>query len=301
MKKKLKIITMVSFLLVFANCSSDSEIKESGNNSIVEENDTFVNTSPTMFNRISSSNTVTFNTTDQQINSLSIAEAIFNNEISQWNNNIANISDNKLKIDLQASYGTSGAMTSLIDVADGAKYQLTFNLKFDEGFDWSRGGKVGFGFFIGDGVTGGNNLEATEQNKGGSFRVMWRKDTTGNPYFIPYVYYKGMSGQYGDDFDTYRYNNLLKNKWYRIRLTVHVNTLPEQKDGYAKMEVSSDFGENYTTVWEKNDMWWSGGTEPNLKVKKINFHVFRGGGNSTWDGNNGTQSIYFDTLSWERL
>lgn len=303
MKKKIKFFAMAFTLLFMFHCSPENTVIDESADEAVEDTDDNSNIiDSSLFQKITSNNTVTFNSSNQSLNTTSSAESIFGNDIQGWDSGIASISDNKLKIRLQAGAGTNGAMTSKINVGDGRKYRLKFNVKFEDGFDFSRGGKIGFGFFIGDGVTGGNNTQATQQNKGGSFRVMWRTDNGGSPYFIPYVYYKDMNGQFGDDFDSNRYNNITDNKWYTIRLTVFVNSHENLADGYAKMQVSSDFGNTYTKVWEKNNMRWSGNSSSsNRKVKEINFHLFRGGANSSWDGNNGTQSVYFDSLSWERL
>lgn len=41
-----------------------------------------------------------------------------------------------------------------IDVTDGSEYELHYDVKYHSQFDWIRGGKVGFGFKIGDGNTG---------------------------------------------------------------------------------------------------------------------------------------------------
>jgi hypothetical protein len=38
-----------------------------------------------------------------------------------------------------------------IDVVDGTEYEVSFKIKFGSNFDWSRGGKVGFGLHVGNG------------------------------------------------------------------------------------------------------------------------------------------------------
>ncbi len=294
MKKNLTLCAIVCTSLLILSCSTDNlEIEPA--EALELKDDTFTS------NRISSNNTVNFNLANQAINSEVTAETIFNNDISGWDNNVASISSNTLKIGLQAAAGTTGAMECRIDVSDNAKYELVFDVKFASGFDFSKGGKVGFGFAIGDGVTGGRNTEATVDNKGGSFRVMWRTDNGGAPYFHPYVYYKDMSGQFGTDFQSSKYNNVVANQWYRIRLTINVNTGTTSTNGVGKMEVSTNAGTSYTTVWNKTNIRWSGASTTNLKVKTLYFSTFRGGSDSTWNGGSGTQSIYFDNLSWKTL
>lgn len=294
MKKNFPFCAIVCAFLVSISCSTDNLEIEPYNAQEIKDN-------TVSFERISSNNTVSFTTTNQSINSETTAETIFNNDISGWDNNIASISSNKLKIALQEAAGTSGAMECRLNVSDNAKYELVFDVKFASGFDFSKGGKVGFGFAIGDGVTGGRNTEATIDNKGGSFRVMWRTDNGGAPYFHPYVYYKDMTGQYGTDFQSSRYNNVVANQWYRIRLTINVNTSSTSTNGVGKMEVSTNGGSSYTTVWNKTNIRWSGATTTNLKVKTLYFSTFRGGSDSSWEGSNGTQDIFFDNLSWKTL
>lgn len=306
MRKEMKFCVIICALLLMFNCSTESiKIDENFNELATETDDNSSVDDSKLFQKITANKSVTFNTSNKSIDTDAKAETIFGNELKGWNNSIASISDNKLKIRLQAKAGTKGAMTSRINVGDGSKYRLTFNVKFAKGFDFSKGGKVGFGFFIGEGVTGGKSEEATQENRGGSFRVMWRTDNlnNGKPYFYPYVYYKDMKGTHGSDFKTENNSYVIThNKWYRIRLTINVNTGANKSDGYAKMQVSSDFGENYTKVWENDNMRWTGNSkEVNRKVKDLSFHVFRGGADSSWDGEDGTQSVYFDSLSWERL
>ncbi len=131
---------------------------------------------------------------------------------------------------------------------------------------------------------------------------MWRRDTGGNPYFHPYVYYKDMSGQFGTDFQSSRFNNIVANQWYRIRLTIHVNTSSTATNGFGRMEVSTNGGASYTNVWEKSNIRWSGASlASDLKVKTLYFSTFRGGSDTTWNGNSGTQTIFFDNLSWRNL
>jgi hypothetical protein len=242
---------------------------------------------------------VNFNLPDGEVNTDASATTIFNSNVSGWDINLASISDNSLKITLPATAGTENGMECRIDAADNAKYELSFDVKFQSGFDFSKGGKLGFGFAIGAGVSGGRNTEATIDNLGGSFRVMWRTDN-GVPYFHPYIYYKDMQAQFGTDFESSKYKNIVADKYYRIRLTINVNTSPALANGYGKMEVSANGGAAYTTVWEKNDIRWSGGEVADLKVKTLYFSTFRGGKDSSWDGSS-AQSLYFDNLNWKTL
>src|SRR5438094_3849386 len=52
--------------------------------------------------------------------------------------------------------GTTGGVVAKTTIPNTAAYQLSFDMKFDPNFDFSWGGKVGFGMFIGEGNTGGD-------------------------------------------------------------------------------------------------------------------------------------------------
>jgi hypothetical protein len=50
-----------------------------------------------------------------------------------------------------------------IDISDGSAYELDYDVRFHSQFDFSRGGKIGFGFLVGDGNTGGPALRVLKQ------------------------------------------------------------------------------------------------------------------------------------------
>ena len=54
----------------------------------------------------------------------------------------------KLEKDLISN---EGGVIARIDISDGSEYELQYDVKYHSQFDWSRGGKVGFGFAIGEG------------------------------------------------------------------------------------------------------------------------------------------------------
>ncbi len=160
MSTKKTFFALVCSPFLMYNCTSDNL-----------ENDhtsTTANQNYPELGRISSVNNVTFTAANQAITSETSAETIFNNDISGWDN-VASINSNNLSVALQSATGTTGAMECRIDVSDNPKYELVFDVAFQSGFDFSKGGKVGFGFAVGDGVTGGRNTEATIDNRGGSF------------------------------------------------------------------------------------------------------------------------------------
>jgi len=81
--------------------------------------------------------------------------------------------DKQLRVRIPANTLSQGNIVN-IDVPDGTEYELSFKVKFGAGFDWSRGGKVGFGFHIGNGYTGCNKAD---NGLGGTARLMWYHST----------------------------------------------------------------------------------------------------------------------------
>jgi hypothetical protein len=249
--------------------------------------------------KVNSTNAVTFTAKDQNINSDAAAEIIFDNELESWDNDLVSINANRLKFALPQAAGSDIGFECRLDVTDDNQYQLYYDLKFDNDFSFAKGGKIGVGFAIGEGVSGGRNTEATIDNKGGSFRVMWRTTSDGSAYLHPYVYYKDMKTQFGTDYETSRYT-IVANTTYRVRLTIKTNSSATLANGLARMEVQPNGSTSYTKVWEKTNIRWSGSTDSNnRKIKTLYLSAFRGGSDNTWDGKNVTNAIFIDNLNWK--
>jgi hypothetical protein len=91
--------------------------------------------------------------------------------VSGWNNNRAMISDGTLRIKLEKNaLSGAGGIISATKIPEGSAYELDFDVRFHSQFDWSRGGKVGFGFGIGNRNTGCN---VPTDGAGGTLRLMW--------------------------------------------------------------------------------------------------------------------------------
>src|SRR5690606_14906890 len=154
-----------------------------------------------------------------------MAEADFGVPIEMnWQN--MEIVDNQARVRIPANTLSQGNIVN-IDVPDGTEYELSFKVKFGEGFDWSRGGKVGFGFHIGNGYTGCNKAD---DGLGGTARLMWynaigtkTNHVTTGTYFRPYVYYKDMPESCGDNFGK-QSKRITTNTWYTVKIRVKSNT-----------------------------------------------------------------------------
>lgn len=255
----------------------------------------------TLARAIYSNRTVNFNMSDQTYTS-SKAASDFGN-VGSWSSGEgdAYIRSNALRITLPANKKGSGhGMNSTVDVADGTEYELEFKVKFNNGFEWSRGGKIGWGFLTGGGVTGCNG-DGARAGQGGSFRAMWYSpdqqfgDTNGTAYFRPYAYYKGMTTDCGENFGAKwpTSSSLVTGTWYTVKMYYKRNTSNSASDGKLKMWV------NGNQVVSKSNIRW-GDSDGDRKVKKLYFQVFRGGSQDYWKAS--VESLMrFDYVKWKRL
>jgi hypothetical protein len=223
--------------------------------------------------------------------SISQATTDYKSPVNGWSDARMNISGGKLRTTLTRNVvGPDGGLVSWIDAPDASQYQLQFDIMFDSQFDFSAGGKVGYGFLIGDGNTGG---DPGWDGNGGSARIMWYKGWDGRVYFQPYIYYKDQPGQYGNDFGkTYpATGSIQRGTWYNVKMFFKANT-GSNTDGRIQLVI------NGTTVLDQAIRW----TTNDLKrlANRVTFETFRGGADASWtsatDGN-----IYFDNVSWSVL
>ncbi|QCX00978.1 hypothetical protein FGM00_12965 [Aggregatimonas sangjinii] len=170
-------------------------------------------------------------------------------------------------------------------------YKMKFQIKFDRYFDFDRGGKLGYGMFTGDGP-GGCRGDDAKNNKGGSFRVMWRGLGEGpNPNkcvvdndklitgeFFPYIYHKNMTDRCGEDFG--KKYSIVRNKWYTIVMEFKSNT-GSNANGVAKLSIGPSGSNNFTVVLDKRNMVWSTNPSKNF-VNVIKHNFFRGGAGASW-------------------
>ncbi|HUP11750.1 MAG TPA: hypothetical protein VM187_06050, partial [Niastella sp.] len=161
------------------------------------------------------------------------AAADFGN-VSGWNDSRTWISGGTSRIKLLANaLSGAGGVIANIDISDGTAYELDYDVRFHSQFDFSRGGKIGYGFLVGDGNTGG---DPGWDGNGGSLRLMWYQTDAGRVFFQPYVYYKDQPGEYGDSFGkSYPSSgSLSKGVWYHVHAYIKSNT-GSNTDGRAQI------------------------------------------------------------------
>ena len=226
------------------------------------------------------------------IYTLAQATADYKNPVNGWADTRMTMQGGKLKTTLTANVvGPAGGLVSWVDVQDASEFELSYDFMFDNNFDLSQGGKIGWGLLIGDGFTGG--VPGTNGD-GGSVRLMWYKAWSGAPVIIkPYIYYKDQPGQYGHDFGKAypSTGNIAKGVWHKVKMYVKCNT-GSNTNGRLKITI------NGTTLLDTPIRFTT--NDAKRLINRVTFETFRGGADASWttptDG-----SIFFDNLSWTPL
>lgn len=191
------------------------------------------------------------------------------------------IEDGSLKTTLIKNSATSASGLVVNSVLDDRyeSIEMEYKVKFQDGFDWSRGGKLP-GFSGGDGNTGNDKAD---DGRGWSVRLMWRE----NGKLIPYVYHYNQPETYGDKFDKSNLIYLEDNRWYTFKIKTTINT-GANKNGSLGIYVDG------VKLFTKSDICYA--TEDGKReVNKIRWAIFRGGSDSTWYSDY-TQHIFFDDV-----
>lgn len=276
-------MAMLIFFSVILGCSKDSS---EANQDIVASEKLLVNKSmaAAAAQAYPSNINTSFNHPDGSY-SYSEASSDFGMAVlTGWNEDRAYISGGWARATL-APNSVSNGLIAGADLSDGSAYEATFKVRFHSQFDWSRGGKVGFGFLIGEGNTG---CDIPTDGNGGSLRLMWYNN--GNRvYFQPYVYHRDMAGPCGDTFGrSYPTSgSLVKGNTYTVHLYVKSNT-GSTKNGWVQVLI------NGTTVLDQSIRWTT--NDAQRLIKRLSFHNFRGGKDVAVWGSSQTSYIYFDDL-----
>jgi len=213
--------------------------------------------------------------------------------VTGWKESRTIISNGTLRLKIEKNaLSSAGGIVANIDIEDGSEYEVQFKVKFHSEFDWSKGGKVGFGFRIGDGNTG---CDRADDGNGGSARMMWYTSDNGNVRFKPYLYYKDMPDQCGDNLvSSAAYpssGSIQKGIWYTIKIYVKSNT-GANTDGRVKFSVDGNVILDKAIRWTTNDS--------KRLINTLAFSTFRGGSTADWQSSTDGY-IYFDDLTWTKF
>lgn len=149
----------------------------------------------------------------------------------------------------------------------------TFDVYFEPGWHFSRGGKIA-GFHIGQGAASGGD----HSPDGASHRIMWQSDGGAISYIYPpkglqQVDRRLTDSGYGVGYfhDTFPGGTLKIGEWNHVEVGVRVNTFSGDKpnaDGAAYLHVNGKTG-------IQNSIRWS--AREDLKITEFNFGTFFGG------------------------
>lgn len=145
----------------------------------------------------------------------------------------------------------------------GDTLHLSYALRFSEGFDFVKGGKLP-GLFGGTETSGGNIPDGTN---GFSTRFMWRSRGKGEVYaYLP------TSKKYGTSIGRGRWQ-FTPGVWHRLEQQVNLNQ-PGKKDGRVQVWLDGK------KVLDKGNLTFR--TTETLKIEGIFFSTFFGGGDRSW-------------------
>ena len=177
----------------------------------------------------------------------------------------------------------NGAVWKLKFDASYSAVEVRFDVMFEKGFHFVRGGKLP-GLFGGEGNTGGNKPTGHD---GFSARMMWREDGRA----VQYLYYPDQPTRYGHqipwiDQATEQPIKFIPGQWHTVVHQVCINT-PGKRDGTLQA-----FFDN----------------QPVLRMDSIRFRdtdafaiygfllsTFFGGGDASWE-TTAQETIYFDNF-----
>jgi hypothetical protein len=211
--------------------------------------------------------------------------------LSSWNDTRTWISGGACRIKLlKDALSGDGGVIANIDISDGTAYELDYDVKFHSQFDFSRGGKIGFGFLIGDGNTGG---DPGWDGNGGSLRLMWYQTDAGRVFFQPYIYHKDHPTEFGNTFGkSYPSSGSLnKGQWYHVHLYIKSNT-GSNTNGHVQIVI------NGTVVLDTNIRWTT--NDSKRLIRQMSFHTFRGGSQTYWQSSTDGY-IYYDNLAVHKI
>jgi hypothetical protein len=154
-------------------------------------------------------------------------------------------------------------------IAGKNEYWMEYEIRFDAGFPWSKGGKVP-GLSGGAGYTGGVPATAGD---GFSVRLMWREDGR----IIPYVYHFKQTDQFGDTFGAtlgYFTNTKAHLVEYYVKLNTSGGGAEGISDGILRIYLDK------ALVFEKTDMCYR---TDQSQIDTCHLAIFPGGSTADWN------------------
>lgn len=184
---------------------------------------------------------------------------------------VENAGDKVLKFDyLQGKYGSLGGGSNFNGILPKTLEHatLSYEIFFEEGFDYGLGGKM-IGFRNTPSLSGGN-ASAMAQSTGFSGRMMWNEYRKMKLYF----YSQGMPGPYGWDLKAGEFGDLKPSVWHQIELEIKMNTVGKA-DGIVIAK------QNGVVLARVENVVLRTASSPQ-KITELYVDTFMGGNDSQW-------------------
>lgn len=154
-------------------------------------------------------------------------------------------------------------------VIPSLKKTISYEVKFDEDFNFVKGGKLP-GLCGGKKATGGNKADGYN---GFSARIMWRVGGE----VVSYVYHVDQKTRFGDDFNWLDAAKqplaFTPGQWHKIKMIVKLNDI-EKTNGSIQAYLDGDL------VFEKNDFNFR--LTDKIQIDTLCFNTFFGGDDISW-------------------
>jgi hypothetical protein len=150
-----------------------------------------------------------------------------------------------------------------LPIHPGREYVFEYRLRFDAGYDFSRGGKI-------PGLAGGNAPSGcdTSTDIGFTARQMWRE----NGRLIGYIYDMDQGGDCGNAIETGF--NFAVGRWYHVKQRIKLNT-GSTRNGVLQLWIDDRL------VINRSNMGWMI-EAPTRFIDKIFLDFFFGGSTADW-------------------
>jgi hypothetical protein len=197
--------------------------------------------------------------------------------------------------DKTATDGSGDGLRFNVDLEDGEEYELSFKVKFDKNFQFSRGGKIGPGLVFGKGSSGCVNAGKVD---GASVRFMWYSSDGGfskegnDVFFQPYLYFVDQDDKCGETYSK-KSVKLQTEKWYKLYMKVKSNT-ESNKNGAVILKVDND------VLYQNDAFRWTTVNTTDRLVNRMSFNLFRGGSSDNWAASN-DGFVSFDDIEWRKI
>jgi hypothetical protein len=164
---------------------------------------------------------------------------------------------------LAGQIGGPNGHTPRLRLKPGKEYIFEYKLRFDTGFDFSRGGKI-------PGLAGASAPTGCVNTDGSGFsaRNMWRQ----NGAFIGYVYDNNQSSACGTGLSTGF--NFSVGRWYDMKQRVKLNT-GRNGNGILELWVDGKMVLSRSNLAYMNE-------SPTARIDVVLFHSFFGGSTQDW-------------------